>query len=193
MNDSEYEEKMSSRKKELEDGIQKLEQLIFELNGLAQKCSVLIANAKQNLNIFELQVSTIQKTGRENSKDSATKKQSTILIVEDEFNIRELLRDFVSSRGCTTVTAEDGYEAIVAIQKQYFDMVFLDLKLPRISGVEVLKKIKEISPSTPVVVVSGNADELHAIRERSFRPQWVIPKPFKLQQIGEALNMIGSR
>ncbi len=183
------EKKLNSLKLEIEDSIQKLEKTIMELDDLTSKCKVSITIAKQTLNILQQQFYTIQKPGQAPLNKTSNREQSSVLFVEDELNIRELLKDFVSSNGCAAITAADGQEAILAIQKQHFDLVFLDLKLPRISGVEVLKKIKQTSPNTPVVVVSGNAAELETVQDRAFRPQWVIPKPFKLQQISEALNM----
>ncbi len=188
-----YEKKGDSMKLEVENSIHKLEQILPELNDLAQKCGDSITKARQILSVLERQVALMEKSAQEHSKSASKREKLSILIVEDEFNIRELLKDFVSSRGCAAVLAEDGHEAILAFQKQHFDMVFLDLRLPRISGVEVLKRIKEISPDTPVVVVTGNSEELQSVQDRSLRPQWVIPKPFKLHQIGEALNMIASR
>lgn len=187
------EQKLNSLKQEAEDRIQNLVKILDEMNDMAQKCSLFITTAGQTLNILEQQISIIKKLGQDPLKNPPNKEQRSILIVEDELNIRELLKDFVSSNGCTAVTVGDGYEAMLIIQKQKFDLVFLDLKLPRISGVEVLKKIKEIAPGTPVVVVTGNSEELQAVQDRALRPQWVIPKPFKLQQIGEALNMISNR
>ena len=181
--------KLDSLKLETRKNIQHLENTITELDDLISKCKVSITLARQTLDILEQQPSVIPKPDHASLNKTLNGEQSAVLIVEDELNIRELLRDFISSTGSTAVTAEDGQEAILAIQKQHFDLVFLDLKLPRISGVEVLKKIKQISPSTPVVVVTGNAAELESVQDRSLRPQWVIPKPFKLKLIREAINM----
>lgn len=188
--DSEDTQKLEFLKVEIWKSLRKLDQLKLELSDLIQKCESCLTSTKQALNIAEQQKALLQESPQDATRNSAKVDQDTILIVEDELLTRELLKDYISSHGRKVITAEDGHEAILAVEKQKFSLVFLDLKLPRVSGVEVLKKIREIHPDTPVVVITGDMGELQSVQNRNLRPQWVIPKPFKLQQINEALSLI---
>lgn len=115
---------------------------------------------------------------------------ATILIVEDEPINRDLLKNYVESCGFVVVTAGDGAEAVAVFQRQRFQLVLLDLGLPRISGVEVLKKIKANSPDTPVVIITGRPDDVLGLNSRDLWPEMVIVKPFTLSQIKEALRLV---
>ncbi len=113
--------------------------------------------------------------------------------MEDEPHTSELLREIVFSNGYTSVTAKDGCEALDAFQKQNFQLVLLDLRLPDMSGIEVLKKIRKMAPCIPVVIVTGSPQDILTIQDQEFLPDKVIPKPFKLRQIKEALAIIKSK
>jgi len=115
---------------------------------------------------------------------------ATILIVEDEPMNRDLLKNYVVSCGYEVVTAVDGAEAIAVFQRQRFHLVFLDLGLPKISGVDVLKKMKGSSPDTPVVIITGRPDDVLSLHSRDLWPEMVIVKPFMLSQIKEALRLV---
>lgn len=125
--------------------------------------------------------------------NSPKKILGNILIVEDDPQNRELLKDIVSSCGYTVITAQDGNEAMAAIQKQNYLSVFTDMRLPGISGVEILKKVREIVPGIPVFVVSGHPEDLLASQNKACWPDMIISKPFRLNQIKEALSMIKNR
>jgi len=79
-----------------------------------------------------------------------------ILIVDDEKSIRNTLKDILEHEGYEITEAEDGSEAIKIISKDKFDVVLSDIKMPKMDGMEVLEKIQEISPETPVVMISGH-------------------------------------
>jgi len=65
-----------------------------------------------------------------------------ILIADDEKNIRELLRDELADRGSRVAVAENGLNALALLEKEEFDVLLLDLNMPGLAGLEVLKKLK---------------------------------------------------
>ena len=78
-----------------------------------------------------------------------------ILIVDDEAPVRELLADLLKKEDCPSVACGSGEEALAILQKETFDVVLLDIKLPGMNGLEVLKKIREKYNNLPVVMITG--------------------------------------
>ncbi|MBU3916555.1 response regulator [bacterium] len=85
-------------------------------------------------------------------------KSVTILVIEDESTIRESISEFLEDRNYTVLTAENGRVGIEIFQKERPDLVLTDLRMPEVDGLEVLQKIRDISPNTPLIVISGTGD-----------------------------------
>lgn len=81
--------------------------------------------------------------------------ENTILLVEDEHKTGEMLKQALESEGIGVVWAEDGEAAKDTMEKGKFDLVILDLKLPKASGEEVLNHIREIDPYVEVIVYTN--------------------------------------
>ncbi|MBI4596621.1 MAG: response regulator [Candidatus Tectomicrobia bacterium] len=122
-----------------------------------------------------------------------TKALGDILIVEDNQQAREVLKEIISSNGYAATLAKDGREALSAIQRQRFCLIFLDLRLPEVNGVDLLRKVKETTSGVPVIVVSGYPEDLLQLRNKDMWPEMVISKPFKISQIREALSLLKER
>ncbi len=108
-----------------------------------------------------------------------------ILIVDDEDMIRETVRDVLAGYGCEVAIAADGDEAIELIQRQPFDLVLSDIKLPTRNGYEVFAAAKAANPKTPVMLMTGfGYDPNHAIvRANREGLTAVLFKPFKVDQL----------
>ncbi|MCX7661893.1 MAG: response regulator [Candidatus Omnitrophica bacterium] len=79
-----------------------------------------------------------------------------ILVVDDEEEIRQSLKNLLERRiKCEVRTAEDGNKALELIQKEDFSLILLDIKMPGLSGTDVLKKVKVISPYISVIMITG--------------------------------------
>jgi two-component system, NtrC family, nitrogen regulation response regulator NtrX len=79
-----------------------------------------------------------------------------ILITDDEKSIRNALREILEFESYSVIEAENGAQALEAIQKKSIDLVMLDIKMKGMDGIEVLGKIKEIKPELPVIMISGH-------------------------------------
>ena len=77
----------------------------------------------------------------------------SILIVDDEPLIRELLSEVLEKDGYQVVSVSNGHQALRKIRQNYFDMVITDVRMPEMDGITLLKKIKELSPATSVIVI----------------------------------------
>jgi len=101
-----------------------------------------------------------------------------ILIVDDEENIRDSCSQMLSRKGHNVNVAEDGYKGLKLIGNRSYDIVILDLKMPGISGMEVLEKIKRDAPETVVIVITGYATVESAVEAMKLGAYDFLPKPF---------------
>lgn len=106
-----------------------------------------------------------------------------ILIVDDEAFIRENLERILQEEQYATTSARDGKQALAFLKEEVFDLVFLDLKLPDISGLEILKKIKEYDPDLLVIIMTGYASVESAVDALKMGAYDYIKKPFKADVI----------
>jgi len=107
----------------------------------------------------------------------------SVLVVDDEPGLREMLVFGLTDRGYDVVAAGDGDEAIAAVGKRKFDLVVSDIMMPGKSGVEVLKCIKEVHPTTEVIMATGYATLETAIESMKRGAYDYIPKPYELDRL----------
>jgi len=111
------------------------------------------------------------------------KHKGNILIVEDEKSMREVLKILLEGEGHQVTTASDGLEAFSCIEKDIFDLVITDMKMPKGDGFEVLKKIKEISPATIVIMITAFGNTETAIEAMKLGAYDYVSKPFNIDEI----------
>lgn len=105
-------------------------------------------------------------------------RQANILVIDDEETMRDSCRQTLSRNGNEVKVAEDGLRGLAMLEKEYFDVVILDLKMPGLSGMEVLKKIKDSDPEVMVIVITGYATVESAVEAMKRGAYDFIPKPF---------------
>jgi len=106
-----------------------------------------------------------------------------ILIVDDEQSMRELLSILLRKEGYEVATAENGATALKAVQREIFDLVITDLKMPQFDGMALLKSVKEVSPDTIVIIITAFGTTEGAERARNFGAYDYIGKPFNNDEI----------
>ncbi len=84
-----------------------------------------------------------------------------ILVVDDEENIRELYREEFEEMGYAVTTVSDGNKALEALDKDKFDLVTLDMRMPDIDGIETLRKMKEKDSALPVIICTAYEEYKH--------------------------------
>ena len=116
-----------------------------------------------------------------------------ILVIDDEEKMCWALERALSQEGYQVVTATRGLQGIELAKKSEPSLVILDLKMPDIGGIEVLKQIKEINSSLPVIMITAHGSIDTAIEAMKIGATDYITKPFKLEeiklQIAKALNL----
>jgi DNA-binding NtrC family response regulator len=116
------------------------------------------------------------------STDQKVPNKKAILVVDDEAGPRESLR-MVLKPLYEVHTASDGQEALRLIQNKDIDVVTLDLNMPGLSGIEVLKEIKKLRPETEVIVITGYGTLNNAQEAIRFGAGDLISKPFDVAEI----------
>jgi excisionase family DNA binding protein len=116
---------------------------------------------------------------------------SSVLIVDDDPQVRSLLKDILTEQGLQNIIDVDsGEKAIERVEKQHFDLIFLDLKLPGIDGLEVMRAIKAKNAKAVVAIITGYGDDPIAMEAMSLGPLLLIRKPFKVNDVIDVLNMV---
>jgi len=111
-----------------------------------------------------------------------------ILIIEDEKSLKEVLRILLEEEGYEITAASNGLEGMDYIQNDIFDLVVTDIKMPKADGFEVLKKVKEISPSTIVIMITAFGTTESTIEAMKLGAYDYIHKPFKIDEIRHVIE-----
>jgi len=106
-----------------------------------------------------------------------------VLIVEDEKNMREVLRILLEGEGYNVSCAMDGSEGLAWLEREIFDLVITDIKMPGVDGFEVLKRAQELSPETLVIMITAFGTTESAIEAMKLGAYDYIHKPFKIDEI----------
>ncbi len=104
-----------------------------------------------------------------------------ILIVDDDSNVRLAFHRWFSCRGFDTDEAEDGAEAVDKCGRAAYDVITLDLEMPRMTGVQALPLIQKSQPNVPIVVLTGYANETGAAALKDAAR--ILLKPMSLREI----------
>jgi len=118
---------------------------------------------------------------------------SKILIIDDEEPIRKILGLYLRSKDYEVITAADGQEGIEVFQKVRPPIVLTDIRMPSMDGIEVLERIKKISPETEVIVVTGHGDMDLAIKALQLDASDFITKPVGNEALSIALKRAEER
>ena len=106
-----------------------------------------------------------------------------ILIVDDDEVMRETLSDVLRKRGYEIFSENSGYGALSIIKKNIIDLILLDMRLPDVDGIEVLKKIKEFDTDILVIMMTAYSDVQTAVSSMKSGAYHYINKPFELEEL----------
>ncbi len=112
----------------------------------------------------------------------------TVFIVDDDRIIRELLQKELKRNFYNSVVASNGKSAIEAFKKEPFDILLLDLKLPDIDGLELLKKAKKLRPDCEVIVITGYGSQETAIQSLRYGAIDYVEKPIDINELSTAIG-----
>ena len=107
-----------------------------------------------------------------------------ILVIDDDEPIRDSCQQVLSKDGCRVKTAGEGDEGLRRMKEESFDLILLDLKMPGLSGVEVLERIKENNPEAIVIVITGYPSVQSAVQTMKLGAYDYLSKPFTPEECG---------
>ncbi len=114
-----------------------------------------------------------------------------ILVIDDEKNIRRTLTDILEDEGYTVLDASSGEEGLQVLARENIDLLLLDVKLPGMDGIEVLKKVRKDFPSLDVIMISGHSMIKTAVQAVQMGAYNFLEKPpqHHFQTFGNAIKI----
>ena len=125
--------------------------------------------------------------------DTAPTQQLKILLVEDEIKIAEFVIEGLNKAGYSVEHFADGVSGLKAIIKGHYDLVLLDVMLPKLSGLELLKQLREDGNVTPVIILSAKVDLPDRLRGFEIGADDYLPKPFFVEELVARMKAIFAR
>ncbi|MDY2986203.1 MAG: response regulator transcription factor [Peptoniphilus sp.] len=115
-----------------------------------------------------------------------------ILVVDDEPKIREVIRTYAEFEGHTVIEAEDGLDAIDKVKEQGFDVIVMDIMMPKLDGFSTYKEIRKIA-DIPVLMLSARGEEYDKLFGFEIGIDDYVVKPFSPKELMARLNVIVKR
>jgi DNA-binding response OmpR family regulator len=110
-----------------------------------------------------------------------------LLTVDDEIDVCDFIKDFFSQRGYKVFTAASGKDGLAVVEKERPRIVFLDICMADMSGLDVLQKIKEIDPSIKVIMISVADDKITQSKAKQLGADEFISKPFSKRYLEDVV------
>lgn len=143
------------------------------------------ANDSHNLNA-DIEVELLEVT----PSTSATH-DLHVLVVEDEAEAARAMADYLNEEGFSVTTASDGHEGLKAFQAQRPDIVITDIRMPGLSGTELIQAIREVDPDLPIIAVTGHMGETESIDPGpTSAPIEVLKKPVSLAELSRKVGAL---
>ena len=111
-----------------------------------------------------------------------------LLVIDDEPGIRDLLDVLLSRKGYAVVLADGGRKGLELFRREHPDAVILDLKMPEMDGLTVLKQLREADPALPVIVLTGAGTPETERQVFALGVTGFVEKQFSLHHLGESLK-----
>jgi CheY-like chemotaxis protein len=117
-------------------------------------------------------------------------KKRQVLVVDDNKAVQDVLSRMLAFLGYSVTVAGNGLEGGTLFITSPYDLVITDLQMPLMNGWELSRLVKERSPKTPVILVTGSYDEKHSEKIGMKCVDAIIPKPFRVQEIEKTIQRL---
>ena len=111
-----------------------------------------------------------------------------IFIIEDDEEMRSLLREFLNDEGYETDSADNGLEAYRRLVKEIFDLIITDIRMPGLTGLDILPRMRKLQPEAPIIVITafGSEEVCHKAFERGATAY--LEKPIHLENLRDLIQ-----
>ena len=116
-----------------------------------------------------------------------------IMIIEDDEEMRSLLKDFPEEEGFETDSVSNGADALRKLSKDHFDLVITDIRMPGLTGLDILPRIRRLKPETPIIVITAYGSD--DVRRRSLErgATTYLEKPIHLSKLRTVIREMALR
>lgn len=115
--------------------------------------------------------------------------KKTILLIEDDDFLRKIIEEFLEESEYVVLEAKDGLEGIEMVNKEVFDLIIVDVVLPHVSGIGVIKIAKTRYPEIPIICVTGYGRFPEKLAEEENADK-ILHKPFEFKELAEAIKTL---
>jgi len=113
-----------------------------------------------------------------------------VLVVDDEEDIVEVIRDRLEAYGFTVATAGTGLEALRRLSTEKFDGIFLDIKMPEMGGMEALEEIRKRDKKIPIIIITSSSTREAAIEAIAKGANEYVLKPFEWEELKAKIEKV---
>jgi DNA-binding response OmpR family regulator len=113
-----------------------------------------------------------------------------ILIADDEDDVREIIEDRLDSWGFNVVAVNNGGEALRKITSEKFDAVLLDVKMPELTGIQVLEEVRRLDSKLPIIIITSSTSREAAIGSLAKGADEFILKPFEWEELKSKMQKV---
>ena len=162
-------------------------------HGLAREHGVAFTTLKKALDVLAEEGYVDCRVGEGTFASLPRDVRQSALVVDDEQTTRDFMSRAIARHGWRCVTASSGSEALACVAEEQFDLIFLDLAMPGMSGARTFEHVRRIDPGANVVISTAYPDSdlmAEALRVGRFS---LLPKPFGPDQLGLTLDAVAAR
>ncbi|MBI3263820.1 MAG: response regulator, partial [Acidobacteria bacterium] len=129
---------------------------------------------------------------REGSVDDSvvTSHSPVLLVVDDDRNVLDVVGRFARRAGFDVVTCSDGREAVHELHRRPADLAMVDLRMPEVNGLDVLRAIREMAPTCEVILITGFATIDSAVEAIKLGAMDYLTKPIDFERVGQLLSAV---
>jgi len=113
-----------------------------------------------------------------------------ILLVDDEANVRTVFSDVLKRAGYRVKAVEDGHKAVKEVEEKTYNLALVDLRMPKMDGIEVLENIKKKKPEIPVIIYTGYGSVTTAVEAMRKGASDYLNKPFSPEELKLAIKKV---
>lgn len=117
----------------------------------------------------------------------------SVLIIEDDANIVELLTIHLYDLGCQVLSSADGQEGLAVAKAEQFDLIILDIMLPGLNGMEICRKIRQTDRHTPILMLTARSEEIDKVMGLETGADDYLTKPFSVREFIARVKVIFRR
>ncbi len=121
------------------------------------------------------------------ARSKEVKMAGRVLVVDDDPNVQEILREFLSAKGYEVISAGDGAEGLRRVKEERPHLILLDIQMPKMDGLEVLRQLRAIDPAVGVIMITGVNEEEIARKAMELGAFDYIVKPLDLPYLEQSL------